>query len=62
MERSLSPKEEKALELIMQALDLMGWTMALPSAQQDGEPLYWLIVGTDEGVENAMKIINGEMQ
>lgn len=62
MERKLNAKEEMALDLIMQGLDLMGWTAALPEAHEEGQPLYWMIIGTDEGVEVAMKRLNGDVQ
>lgn len=60
MERKLDPKEEFALDLIMQALDLTGWTIALP--QDPSEPLHYMIIGTEDGVDLAMKRINGEVQ
>lgn len=60
VERPLNHKEEMALDLVKQACELMGWNIAIPKALH-GEPLYWLLIGTEEGLDTAMKRINGEM-
>jgi hypothetical protein len=54
-DRNLSEAEEKAIELIMHACDLVGWTVAIP----DGETVPYLIIGNESSVEEILNKING---
>jgi hypothetical protein len=60
-ERPLSANQEKALELITTACDIMNWSLAIPQDLED-QPIYYLIIGTDEGIDIALKRMNGEVQ
>jgi hypothetical protein len=52
-------KEEMALEMIARACDLMDWEILLPD-EGSGEHVYWMVIGTKEGIESAVRHINGE--
>lgn len=60
-ERTLSDKERYALDLIGHACELMGWEVALPE-NGEAKEIYWLIIGTSEGIDTAMKRMNGDCQ
>jgi hypothetical protein len=60
-DRSLTEQEQYAMDLIAHACELLGWHVVLPD-DGDGRGIYYMIIGTEEGTDTAMKRMNGEVQ
>lgn len=58
---STKERQDFAMELISQACELMGWGI-IPSEGDDTTPVYYMIIGTEEGLDMAQKRLDGEVQ
>ncbi len=52
---------EKAMELIMEACELMGWGVVM-TPDEHNDAVHFLIIGTEEGLEMASRRLNGDLQ
>lgn len=57
----MTDKQTVAMDLIMEACELMGWGLELVP-DENNEEVHFMIIGTDQGIETALRRLNGELQ